>query len=296
MSTKPYDQAFKFLAEADAEGLLLLLGDIQPGEGAQIEPLPREISVSAQLPDQPYKVTIDGKSHLVHVEAQTVYDSGISERMLEYGVRLWLKYRLPQTSYLLLLTDRKVPRKVPRTASVTAHSIRIKISYIPVCLWRMSAAKALSLNRESLLPFISLMSGGRKAMETGARRLADVPSGTRRQELSLHFLLLGGLRYNRDDLLDLIGRATMIPIDQLKDSSFYQYILDEGREEGREEGRVLGRNEGQASLLRRQLEHRFGELPEWVSRKIEAADCEKLEGWALRWADAKSLEEVFEEA
>ena len=56
MSTKPYDQAFKFLAEQDAEALLLLLGDLRPGQPAQIALLPREVSVSAQLPDQPYEV------------------------------------------------------------------------------------------------------------------------------------------------------------------------------------------------------------------------------------------------
>jgi hypothetical protein len=71
MSERPYDRAFKFLAEEDAEALLLLLGDIQPGENARIELLPREVNVSTQLPDQPYQVVIEGKRRLVHVEAQT---------------------------------------------------------------------------------------------------------------------------------------------------------------------------------------------------------------------------------
>ena len=75
MSTKPYDQAFKFLAEQDAEALLLLLGDLEPGEQATIELLPREISVSTQLPDQPYEVVTADERRLVHVEAQTVYGS-----------------------------------------------------------------------------------------------------------------------------------------------------------------------------------------------------------------------------
>jgi hypothetical protein len=117
MSTKPYDQAFKFLAEGDPEALLVLLGDIRPGQLAKIQLLPREIIVSAWLPDQPYEVTIDGKRHLVHVEAQTVYESGLPERMLQYAVRLWLKYRLPVVSYLLLLTDRNAPETLPKMAN-----------------------------------------------------------------------------------------------------------------------------------------------------------------------------------
>lgn len=93
MSTKPYDQAFKYLAEQDAEALLLLLGDLQPGQSAQIELLPREISVAAQLPDQPYQVVTEGERRLVHVEAQTTYPHDLTERMVEYDVQFWIKYR-----------------------------------------------------------------------------------------------------------------------------------------------------------------------------------------------------------
>ncbi|MGH9850009.1 MAG: hypothetical protein ACREBD_09125, partial [Blastocatellia bacterium] len=56
MSDKPYDQAFKFLAEQDAESLLILLGYLQSGEQAEIEVLPRELRAAAILPDQPYRV------------------------------------------------------------------------------------------------------------------------------------------------------------------------------------------------------------------------------------------------
>ncbi len=42
MSDKPYDKAFKFLAEQDAESLLILLGAIRPGQHVTIERLPNE--------------------------------------------------------------------------------------------------------------------------------------------------------------------------------------------------------------------------------------------------------------
>ena len=44
MNTKPYDQAFKYLAEQEADALLHLLGVIRPDEQAHVEMLPREIS------------------------------------------------------------------------------------------------------------------------------------------------------------------------------------------------------------------------------------------------------------
>ena len=46
---KPYDTAFKYLAEQDAEALLLLLGEIQPGEKVKVTPLERELRASAPV-------------------------------------------------------------------------------------------------------------------------------------------------------------------------------------------------------------------------------------------------------
>jgi hypothetical protein len=47
--------------------------------------------------------------------------------------------------------------------------------------------------------------------------------------------MLGGLRYNKFALLEMIGRKAMSPPEQLQGSSFYQFIKEEGREEGRRE-------------------------------------------------------------
>jgi predicted transposase YdaD len=269
------------LAEQDAEALLLLLGDLQPGQSAQIELLPREISVAAQLPDQPYEVVTEGERRLVHVEAQTTYPYDLPDRMVEYDVQFWVKYRLPITSYVLLLTPRGLPKRLKQTVRVTAGDLQITLRIRYVRLWRISARQALAWQRTSLLPFVPLMRGGQGELETGVRRLTDVADERQRQELSLHFILLGGLRYPKEALLDLIGREGMIPLEQLKESSFYQYIMDEGR------------HEGEASLLRRMLESRFGALPDWAVQKLEAADRATLEDWGVRLLEAESLEEVL---
>jgi predicted transposase YdaD len=156
----------------------------------------------------------------------------------------------------------------------------------------MSAQQTLELNRESLLPFLPLMQGGNQELVAGARRLGQVSDPQKRREMNLHFLFLGGLRYNRDKLIDLIWRESMIPIEQLRESSFYQYILEEGREEGLQ--RRL--REGEVALLRRLLEHRFGPTPEWALKKIDAADHATLGRWAVLALDAATLEAVLGEA
>jgi hypothetical protein len=69
--------------------------------------------------------------------------------------------------------------------------------------------------------------------------------------------------------------------------------LQEGRLEGRLEGEQKGRLEGEAALLLRLLERRFGALPDWARERVAAADAAALEEWGLRVLDAGSLDEVM---
>jgi flagellar biosynthesis/type III secretory pathway protein FliH len=67
----------------------------------------------------------------------------------------------------------------------------------------------------------------------------------------------------------------------------------EGEQRGRREGEQRGRREGEAALLIRQLERRFGALPEWARDRIATGDAVALVEWGLRVLDARSLEDVL---
>ena len=67
----------------------------------------------------------------------------------------------------------------------------------------------------------------------------------------------------------------------------------EGRRERRRQGRSEGRREGEATLLLRQLTHRFGELPAGVEARIRSADDANLQRWGVRLLDANTLDAVF---
>lgn len=54
-----------------------------------------------------------------------------------------------------------------------------------------------------------------------------------------------------------------------------------------------GMQQGQASLLGRQLSVRFGPLPEWVVKHLEQATPEQINHWAEVIFEAQSLEELF---
>ncbi|MEO5347450.1 MAG: DUF4351 domain-containing protein [Magnetococcus sp. YQC-9] len=58
-------------------------------------------------------------------------------------------------------------------------------------------------------------------------------------------------------------------------------------------GMRKGEQIGEAKMLRRLLQRRFGELPTWASEKLAKAESPSLEEWGLRILDAQSLDAVF---
>ncbi|NBC33040.1 MAG: DUF4351 domain-containing protein [Alphaproteobacteria bacterium] len=71
--------------------------------------------------------------------------------------------------------------------------------------------------------------------------------------------------------------------------------LAEGRAEGLVEGRVEGRQEAQTDILVRQIERRFGPVPQDLRQRIDAADSATLDRWLDRILDAPTRDAVFEE-
>jgi flagellar biosynthesis/type III secretory pathway protein FliH len=68
----------------------------------------------------------------------------------------------------------------------------------------------------------------------------------------------------------------------------------EGRQEGRREGFQAGRQEGEAALLLRMAERKFGHVSSAARRRIEDARPEQLLAWGERLVTARSLEEALE--
>ncbi|MBF0401738.1 MAG: DUF4351 domain-containing protein [Magnetococcales bacterium] len=76
-------------------------------------------------------------------------------------------------------------------------------------------------------------------------------------------------------------------------SQFAQEILAKGKPEWAAIVRQEGRQEERVSMLIRQLQRRFGDLPPWAGQKIAHAEPSALEEWSLRVLDAPTLESVL---
>jgi hypothetical protein len=86
-----------------------------------------------------------------------------------------------------------------------------------------------------------------------------------------------------------------IPDDWLEASNMLLTRTEQWKQEWLQEGEQKGRQLGEAALLLRQLERRFGSLPDWVADRVTAADTDTLEEWGIRILDAARLEDVIAE-
>ena len=68
--------------------------------------------------------------------------------------------------------------------------------------------------------------------------------------------------------------------------------IEKGIQQGIQQGVVLGRQEGRLELVRRQLEKRFGPLPDAARQKLESLTAEQIDDIGLAMLDASTLEEL----
>jgi len=83
-----------------------------------------------------------------------------------------------------------------------------------------------------------------------------------------------------------------ITVDLEKNPLFVE-IFERYAQRGEQRGIQIGEQRANIMMLRRLLEKRFGELPNWVNVRLEQATAPELEYWSLKLLDMTRLEDVF---
>lgn len=68
-----------------------------------------------------------------------------------------------------------------------------------------------------------------------------------------------------------------------------------GIKKGMTQGLEKGARNGQAELLLRQIQRRFGPITAGITQRVNAATAPQIELWALNFVDAATLEDVFQD-
>jgi predicted transposase YdaD len=150
-------------------------------------------------------------------------------------------------------------------------------------LWELDADLVLEQNWTTLLPFVPILRGGDDKATVG-KALAQLRAGDQLADMET-FLAFWATFVMTLDEIRLMMRWDMA---MLRESPWYNAILEEGldlglqrgRQEGWQEGRQEGRQEGmreeRVEMLLRILNRRFGEVPAELAFRIRGLGAEPL--------------------
>jgi predicted transposase YdaD len=130
---------------------------------------------------------------------------------------------------------------------------------------------------DNLLAILCHSTNNRDVIVQVLEKIALLPRHDREDALT-KFFILSGLR-NFEPLI-LQEMQLMSTSFDIRDNSFLFGIFQQGHQEGQQQGLQQGLQQGEATILQRQLERKFGALPQSVINKINSAD--------------NSLEELFQ--
>ncbi|MEO5348210.1 MAG: DUF4351 domain-containing protein [Magnetococcus sp. YQC-3] len=230
---------------------------------------------------------------LIHAEIQGNRKPTFSPEMYTYQYRAYDLKRLPVAGLAILADDESGWR--PSEFSYELWGTRLTYQFVTVKLLDYLEADLEKSNNPFAVVTLAHLQARKTRQQTEVRYQA--------KWRLIRNLYQGG--FSRQQVIDLfrfIDWVLHLPTEadtrlwtdilEYEESQKMPYITSVERI-GEERGRLTGRREGEATMLTRLLQRRFGNIPEWVNEKIAQADPTSLEEWGVRILEAQTLEGVF---
>jgi len=275
-----YDIVLKLLLQQSAESMMqALIG------ASVINWLPIELP-KVQNPRVDLLGEIAAGGALIHIELQSNNDPDMPLRMAEYCLGIHRRFsRFPRQIVVYVGSG---PLRMPDHLTGPAFSFRYEL--IDIRALDGEQLLASPQTSDNVMAVLAKLQNERAAMETIVRKIGE--SDVEQRAFYLQALLtLAGLR-NLEELAEEEARKVPI-LNDILENKVLGREFKRGLQEGREEGRQEGRHEGEVAVLRRQLERRFGVLPDWAEQILAKCSEESLSEVAVRVLDARSLEELL---
>lgn len=258
-----YDTVLKLLLRGSARGLILQLTDA---------PIVRWLNVELPRAQQP-RVDLLGETEsgdLEHIELQSQNHPQMPLRMLEYRLGIYRQFGVFPRQTVLYAGKEKL--RMPSALEVEHLSFQYKL--VDASELDGEALLASEQIGDNVLAILARVPSQRNAIRRIMARIAELDSPDRQDKFG-QLLLISGLR----ELEKEVGEeADKMPITES--------ILDH---------KIIGPayRRGERAILRKQLEKRFGPLPESALAQLDQSSIEALEEIGIRLLDAASLDELF---
>ena len=264
----------------------------------ELQKVVRDAKLGRRWADSLVRVTArDGREDwiLVHVEVQGVNERDFAKRMFVYNYRIFDLHDRPVVS-LAVIGEPYADSHGEFSYERWGCRMGLRYPVASLASFRNDAAALAASSNPFAVVTQAHLQAQATATSDAARygaKLALVRSLYRRG-------------YQRSDILELfrfIDWVLTLPaglearlwseIQQFDEEKRMQYLASFERTAQRK-GIQQGISQGQARLLTRQIEQRFGPLPEPLAERVQTATPEQLETWGLRLLDATHLAAVFD--
>ena len=228
----------------------------------------------AELPKiQNLRADLLGKAadgQLFHLELQSSNDGAMPLRMAEYSLGIFRLFRQFPRQVLVYVGE------VPLRMETELHGPDFSFRYRAVDIRTLDGDQLLETGTvgDNVIAILARLRDHKEAVRRIVEKIAGLPSDEREASLA-QLLVLSGLRHLEESVEQ---EARKMPI--LND------ILD---------NKVLGREfkRGELTVLRRQIEKRFGAVPNWAEDRLTGRTTTELEELSIRLLDVASLEDLL---
>nr|VFK21470.1 MAG: Predicted transposase YdaD [Candidatus Kentron sp. LPFa]VFK36012.1 MAG: Predicted transposase YdaD [Candidatus Kentron sp. LPFa] len=232
-----------------------------------------------------------GEPFLLHIEIQNSNDDAMPIRMLRYMTDILLAHPgLPLQQYLIYIG----PEPLTMPDGIEGPGFRYRYGLRD--MRSVDCRYLLEKDTPDALVLAILCDFGDREPQVVVNHIytrLKALLGDDLKRFREYIAMLHILSDNRDLQAEIEEADKMLTQVDLERMPFYEAIMERGVRQGMERGMERGREEGEAVLLLRQLNRKFGPLPPEMERKIRSAEPQALMLWGDRVLDARTLDEVF---
>lgn len=159
--------------------------------------------------------------------------------------------------------------------------------YQVIRLWEVEAQELLEFPTLWPLAILAKSTNSDVLLTDIAQRLERLENRVERINLTTYTYLLGGLRFRKEILQQLLREEIML------ESVTYRELVETSEQRGRQQGRQEGRQEGEVLLTLRLLQHKFGPLSDDLSQQIRSLSIPQLENLAEALLDFQTPKDLI---
>ena len=231
---------------------------------------------------------------LLHLELQSRNDAEMPERMAEYALGIYRRFRRFPRQIVLYVGERALGMKPELAGPRFAFSYELRDA-------RDLDGDALLDSTDpgdNVLAVLGRLRDSKAAVAEIVRRVAGLDA-TRREVATGQLMILAGLRGLEETVEEEIRKMPIL--NDIMEHKVLGREFRRGKAEGEAEGEAKGIQKGEAKgirkgellILRRQIIKLFGVLPDWAEKSLNGYSAAELESLSERLLDASSLEDLL---